>query len=148
MLCLLALLAASAAASANQTTDEQARRAHAIASKVMSPFCPGSTVSTCTSPRAAEWRADIETWVKEGKSEAEIRQLLAARTPTHDLSGTPRTSLGWGLPIILAAAALALLWWLLRRFARARPAAEPQVQLSEEPKLDEQLDRELHELDD
>jgi cytochrome c-type biogenesis protein CcmH/NrfF len=144
---LLAALSVTAAAWSEPATEDQARRAHAIANQVMSPFCPGSTVATCTSPRAAEWRADILTWVKEGHSEAEIRTRLQQRVPGKDLSGTATSAWSWGLPAVVVVAGGSLLIWLLRRFVRTRPRPEPES-ASGDSELDERLDRELERLDD
>src|SRR5688572_23813940 len=58
---------------------ERDRRAEAISRSIMSPFCPGRTVSSC--PNAAPWRADIRTWVGEGVDSEEIKRRLAARVP-------------------------------------------------------------------
>jgi cytochrome c-type biogenesis protein CcmH/NrfF len=136
------------AAVAGEPSDEQSRRAHAIASKVMSPFCPGSTVATCSSPRAAEWRSDIRKWVMEGLSEEEIRTRLQRRTPGRDLSGTPRTAFGWTLPLVLVGLGAILLLWLLRRFSRARPPAGNDAPAADDSRLDERLENELDRLDD
>ncbi len=135
---------------ANQPDAEQARRAHALSSKLMSPFCPGSTLATCTSPQAAKWRTDIQDWVKEGVSEEEIRRRLAARVPGHDLTGTATPGWGWGLPIALAVGAIVLLVWLLRRFRPPPPPPTPASndEDADDPSLDEKLDRELDRLDE
>ena len=130
------------------TTEQQARRSHAIASRLMSPFCPGSTIASCSSPRAEKWRADIQQWVKEGKNEAEIRARLQARAPGHDLSGSPSSRLGWWLPTLLAIGAVGLLVLLLKRFARAHPVAQAGESEPAAPHLEEELDRELSRLDD
>jgi cytochrome c-type biogenesis protein CcmH/NrfF len=145
---LLLALTLTHVAVAREPSSEQARRAHVIASNIMSPFCPGSTVASCSSPRAVEWRADIQAWVAEGVSEQEIRRRLAARVPGHDLSGTAAPSLGWGLPIILVVLGVVLLAVLLRRFARARPVPEPSAVGPKDRKWDEQLQRELDRLDE
>jgi cytochrome c-type biogenesis protein CcmH/NrfF len=123
---VVALTAVSVARAEDQSAHD-AHRAHAIASHIMSPFCPGSTVASCSSPRAAEWRADIHSWVKEGVSEQEIRRRLSARVPGHDLSGTPAPALGWFVPIVLAVLAVGLLAILLRRFIPARTGAARRV---------------------
>ena len=116
----------------------------------MSPFCPGSTLATCTSPQAAKWRTDIQTWVQEGISEEEIRRRLAQRVPGHDLTGTSTVGWGWGLPIALAVGAIALLFWLMRRFRKPPPplSSTAEDEATGDPSLDEKLDRELDRLDE
>ena len=138
-------------ARANEPDAEHSRRAHALASKFMSPFCPGSTLATCTSPQAAIWRRDIQNWVDEGVSEEEIRRRLSARVPGHDLTGTSTVAWGWGLPIALALGAIVLLLWLMRRFHSGPPPPSQDSRDGEktsDPSLDEKLDRELDRLDE
>ncbi len=103
-----------AASPAGVDEEEVNRAAEALAQKMMSPFCAGRTLSACPSPKAAEWRDDIRTMVRQGVPADEIRQRLAARIPSHDLFGIPKTPLGWALPIFLVLAAVALLVFLLR----------------------------------
>lgn len=61
------------------TWAEPSRRAAELSSQIMSPFCPGKTLDSCTSPNAAEWRGEIRQWVDEGVSSEEIRQRLEQR---------------------------------------------------------------------
>lgn len=103
---------------------ERDRQAEALSQSMMSPFCPGRTLSACPSPKAAGWRADIRVWVGEGVSAEEIRRRLAARIPQHDLFGIPKTPLGWLLPIALVLAALTLLVGLLRVLIKPRALVE------------------------
>jgi cytochrome c-type biogenesis protein CcmH/NrfF len=58
---------------------EPSRRAAELSSQIMSPFCPGKTLDSCTSPNAAEWRGEIRQWVDEGVSSDEIRRRLEQR---------------------------------------------------------------------
>jgi len=142
-----ATVSATAAAGSAPPTEQESRRAHAIASRIMSPFCPGSTVASCTSPRAAAWRADILSWVREGRTDEEIRARLQSQVPGRDLSGTPDSGIDWGLPLAVVIAGSGLLGWLLRRFMQrnSKPAPAPETDRGE---LDEKLDRELRDLDD
>lgn len=88
------------------------RQAEAISRSIMSPFCPGRTVSAC--PNAGPWRNDIREWVAEGVPAVEIRERLAARVPEHNLSGVPKNRLGWLLPVGAGIGALGFLVFLLR----------------------------------
>src|SRR5688572_2587041 len=105
------------------SAEERDRQAEAIARSVMSPFCPGRTVSSC--PNAAPWRADIRQWVGEGVPADEIRRRLAARVPTQDLTGVPQNRLGWLLPSALGVGALGLLVFLLRYLIKPGPPPPP-----------------------
>jgi cytochrome c-type biogenesis protein CcmH/NrfF len=97
----------------NLPPEELERQAESIARSIMSPFCPGRTVSAC--PVAGPWREDIRRWVAEGVDAIEIKRRLAERVPEHNLGGVPKNRLGWVLPVGLGIGALALLIFLLRR---------------------------------
>ncbi len=104
--------AGAVAEAAALSEQESERQAEAISRSIMSPFCPGRTVSSC--PNAQPWRDDIRQWVREGVDSEEIKRRLAERAPKHDLSGVPKNPLGWVLPVGLAVGALAGLVLLLR----------------------------------
>lgn len=101
-----------AAAAGSMPPEEIEREAEAIARSIMSPFCPGRTVSAC--PNAGPWREDIRKWVAEGVDPVDIRQRLAERVPEHNLTGVPKNRLGWVLPVGLGVLALGILIFLLR----------------------------------
>lgn len=137
---------------AEMDAEARERKANAIARQVMSPFCPGRTLWGCPSPNAAEWREDIRTWVGEGLTAEEIRARLEKRAPGFDLSGAPSTSLGWGLPALLALMSVGLLAFVLSRLVRRGSAATPVARTAPEgtsattegdAELDARLDAEL-----
>ncbi len=103
-------------------TPEQGQRARAIERNTMSPFCPGRTLSDCPSPNAADWRREIEGWVRQGLSTDEIRARLEKRVG-GDLSGSPSSPLGSALPVLLGVFAVGLLALVLNRF-RSKALAE------------------------
>jgi cytochrome c-type biogenesis protein CcmH/NrfF len=95
-------------------------QAYDIASRTMSPFCPGRTLADCPSGKATEWRQDIRAMLEEGKSSAEIQQILNRRAG-ENLTGAPEGSLGWALPVGLCIGAIAVLGLVLRRIRREEP---------------------------
>lgn len=111
--------ATSAGHAAGISEAERDRQAEAISRSIMSPFCPGRTVSSC--PNAGPWRDDIRKWVGEGLDAAEIRRRLAARVPEHNLAGIPENRLGWVLPVGLGVGAFGLLVFMLR-YLVSRPS--------------------------
>lgn len=113
----------AAAPTVDLPPEEIERRAESIARSIMSPFCPGRTVSAC--PNAGPWREDIRNWVGEGVDAAEIRRRLSARVPEHNLAGVPKNRLGWVLPVGLGLGALGILVFLLRYLVRPRAEATP-----------------------
>jgi cytochrome c-type biogenesis protein CcmH/NrfF len=102
-----------------KTTVEQEREAEAIARSVMSPFCPGRTVSAC--PVAGPWREDIRRWVTEGVEPDEIRKRLHDRVPEHNLMGVPPNRLGWVLPVGAGLGMVGALVLILRRLIKSQP---------------------------
>lgn len=101
---------------------ERDREAESIARTVMSPFCPGRTVSSC--PNAGPWRDDIRKWVGEGVPAAEIRKRLYERVPETNLTGIPPNRLGWFLPIGAALLAVGALVVALRFLVKPSKAAD------------------------
>ena len=126
---------AQAQAAADRT--EQSRRAYALSGELMSPFCPGRTLSDCPSPNAAAWREDVRAWVESGVSDEEIVARLQARTSV-DLSSVPASPLGWSLLVALLMAGTALGVFALRRMVAPAPAMAPL-----DPALEAELRREL-----
>ncbi len=127
----------SSAQTVSGSDTERSRRAYALGGDLMSPFCPGRTLTDCPSPNAAAWREEIRAWVDAGVSDAEIRARLQARIPETDLSAVPRGPLGWVLPGLILLAGLGILTAALRRVTRA--AGEPEL----DPELEAELRLEL-----
>jgi cytochrome c-type biogenesis protein CcmH len=125
---------------ADEGSSEQARRAHRIASEVMSPYCPGRTLADCPSPRAGELRAEIRELVNQGLDNDAILTRLEARFGDA-IVGVPRSILGWTVPGLVLIVGAAVLIAALRRLSSGRtPQAEPG---SEGTAIEKDLDREL-----
>jgi len=130
-----------AVASAEDPPSES-RQVQAIVRNTASPFCPGKTLDSCPSPKAGDWRRDIQEWVGAGVPEAEIRGRLQARVPEFDLSIPPVKS-GWVIPLI--ALALSTLWLIVmaRRF-KGRGVRRHTIEApTHDYDLDARLDQEL-----
>ena len=115
-----ALIIAFAMGCASVPVEEasESRQVQSIVRTTNSPFCPGKTLDSCPSPRAAAWRQDINVWVEDGVSEGEIRERLQSRVPDFNLSPEPVKS-GWVIPAF--AVLLSTIWLLIvaRSFQRA-----------------------------
>jgi cytochrome c-type biogenesis protein CcmH/NrfF len=119
---LLVACGAALAAPAAESDLDELRRARALSEELMSPFCPGRTLSDCPSPNASAVRDEIRAWVDEGRSDAEIRAELRARFGDA-LVGEPQSF--WGRAAPLAAIALVGVLFALgarRVIARSPPA--------------------------
>lgn len=123
----------------------ESRQVQTIVRTTNSPFCPGKTLDSCPSPRAAEWRQDINAWVGDGVPEAEIRDRLQERVPGFDLSPAPVKS-GWVIPVI--AILLSTLWLIIvgRSFTHPSPPRRTRPP-ARDATLDARLDEELAQLD-
>jgi cytochrome c-type biogenesis protein CcmH/NrfF len=81
---------------------------------LMSPYCPGRTISSCTSPQARKLEQYILNEAQAGKSRAEIEGELVKRFPDiQGYLGRPELLWGTALGAVLAMAALA---WAARRW--------------------------------
>ncbi|MEM8608376.1 MAG: cytochrome c-type biogenesis protein CcmH [Myxococcota bacterium] len=127
--------------SASRTDDS--RTVQSIVRTTNSPFCPGKTLDSCPSPRAAEWRRDIHEWVEAEVPPNEIRDRLQERVPEFDLSPKP-LAFGWTIP--LAAVVISTLWFVVMSRRRRRPAS-PAQPFDADPSFDARLDEELAQLD-
>lgn len=127
-----------------QLDAESARRAHRLATDLMSPYCPGRTLADCPSPDAAALRSELRALLDGGVPEQEVRAQLEQRFGGA-ISGVPRTRLGWVLPgiaLVLGALGLAIALHRLLRAPRGG-AAQPPVS---DPELEAQLDAEIERL--
>jgi len=141
------LLLAPAGASAQDGTDaEESEWGYALASELMSPYCPGRTLPDCPSPQAAELREWIVAQEEAGRSQQEVRQQLLARFGDQLLQ-SPRAE-GFGLvAYLLPAAALVAGGWLLLAFLRRQRAASsgatPPRLSAVDPELERQVEDEI-----
>lgn len=122
---------------------QQSRQIQAIVRTTNSPFCPGKTLDSCPSPRAAEWRQDINAWVADGVEESDIRDRLQNRVPEFDLRPAPVTS-GWIIPavaVLLSTLWLALVARALRQPPPRRRSHPPERHAALDARLDEELER-------
>ena len=141
----IVLLAAASPQAVEPNDVDLARAAHAFSQQVMSPFCPGRTLTDCPSPDATALRAEIRRQFELGVSEESVRRALEARYG-DTVVGLPRSALAWLLPILALAAGAVLLGFTALRLSRPRsaapaapaaPAHEVEAQLAAE--LDEEI---------
>ena len=143
LLAVLLLLLPGAHARAD-TADAPAREAARLSASLMSPFCPGMTLSTCPSPDAATVRAEISDRLHRGEPSASIIADLEARFGDV-LDGSPRArGTGWVAWLGPGALGLALLAALRSaagsRAVAAAPATEPPLDPALLARLNDELD--------
>ena len=149
---LLVLLAgvAQAAPLKAQTDEALNREARIIFETVLSPYCPGRTISNCPSPQAEVLRTDIKEQLASGKTPEEIKEELYA-TFGDELRTIPRARgfglLAWIVPgLAFLAGGWAIAVWIGRTRARQSNSSEPTT-AELDPETQARLDDELKELD-
>jgi len=104
---------------------QQARYRHMI-HELRCLVCQNQTIADSDAPLAQDLRTQVEKQIREGRSDAEIKQYLTARYGDFVLYRPPvkaSTVLLWAGPFLLLFAALAIaLRQLLRRRAKDAPA--------------------------
>lgn len=115
---------ATGATSSPRDARDLLREASSVASSMMSPFCPGRTLSACPSPRAAEWRIEIRDWLAAGVPREQIVQRLQARTPEINLTSDRNPLYGWIAPALALLAMSGLVFGVGRRLLHGRRAAD------------------------
>ena len=122
----------------NPTYDVDTRRAQKLADDLKSPFCPGMTLKSCTSPNAARVRREIQDMVKQGLTNEEIIRRLKATHDRDDFSVTnpdqPMYTIFLPfLPFVILTVAMLM---MVRRWQRGRPET-PHVSLEETVDINE-----------
>jgi cytochrome c-type biogenesis protein CcmH len=119
-----------------------------LESEVMCPVCK-TTLDQSDSPAATRIKQLIAGWIRQGKSEQQIKAILVANYGRSILASPPRKGIDllvWLLPLLGALAGGAVLGALAWRWSRARePAPAAAGPLS--PELERRLDEELARLD-
>ncbi len=126
-------------------------RVLSLSRRLMSPFCPGLTLASCSSRGAAEWLVDVRVWVAEGATDDDIIARLQSRTPAFDISPDPGGNWNWGIGVVAIASITLLMGGIAYSTARHRrqdrnstaastvPVWSEQEHLDLEERLDEEL---------
>jgi len=127
-LCLVFFSAAARAGDAHE-------QAIHIWDTIMSPYCPGRTLSACPSDDARTLREEILADLEQGKTPSEVREVLARRFGAA-IDGEARLSgigwLTWFVPISFLALGAAV---VVRRVLRKESTGETSAHaLSEDVK--------------
>ena len=119
-------------------------RAHAVAAELRCPVCQNLSVADSPSRLAGEMRSEIETQLRAGRTEDEVRAFFVARYGEWVLLEPTRS--GWNLvpwlfPIVAVLVGVLLWAAVIRR--RARPTAPPVSDVDRA-----RIERELRALED
>jgi cytochrome c-type biogenesis protein CcmH len=118
--------------------------AYDLADELMSPYCPGRTLSECPSSQAQNLRMWLVVQEAAGRPEAEVKAELVERYGKMVLPAPEPAGFGlaaYVVPVAAFAAGGALLWAFLRRQTRER--AEPAAAAPLDPELARLVDEEL-----
>jgi cytochrome c-type biogenesis protein CcmH/NrfF len=127
--------------------------AYELASQLMSPYCPGRTLSECPSPQAATLRMWIIVQESAGRPKDEVLEELYARFGDQ-LRGAPRAE-GFGIaayaiPVLAFLGGGILVWVFLRRHTASSGqvsvsagAAEAAASGPLDPELERLVDEDL-----
>ena len=133
-----------------QTDEALNRDARIIFETVMSPYCPGRTISNCPSPQADELRAVIKEKLASGQTADDVKEELYA-TFGDDLRTVPRARgfalLAWvvpGIGFLIGGWAIAV--WMGRTRTQRTQTSEP-VGVDLDPETQARLDAEMSELE-
>ena len=142
----LAAIAAVLLLAGTAAAEEPPSWAYAIASEVMSPFCPGRTLAECPSSSAESLRMWIIVQAAAGRTRDDVEAELYERYGDQ-IRSTPKVEgvgiAAYVIPIVAFLAGGALLAWFLRRTTLAA-AQEPRLPVEPlDPELERLLDEEL-----
>jgi cytochrome c-type biogenesis protein CcmH/NrfF len=119
--------------------------AHAIefSGQIMSPFCPGVTLHECPSAEAIELRERIAIWFARGWSDQQVMSELEDQYG-DSIRAAPATEgaglAAWIVPILVAAAGLGLVVFLVRSWLSMSAAQEPPLSREESIRLRAEMD--------
>jgi cytochrome c-type biogenesis protein CcmH len=143
-LALALIFAGVALAQAGDPSDDQV---NAIAKQLYCPVCENIPLDVCGTQACAQWRELIREKLKEGWSEAQIKQYFVDQYGDRVLATPPARGLNWLVYIIPPLAILAGIYVLYRAFkAWKRPPAEVIVDELAQPPTDEYMKRMEEEL--
>jgi len=122
-------------------TPEVEREARAIFADILSPYCPGLTLTSCPSQGAFVLKDSIRKQLAVGMTTEQVWAELEARFG-ESIYAKPKARgvglLAWiGPYIAIAFAGLLLTWWLRRSAARGREKAPP-LALASDPSLNDE----------
>ncbi len=94
-----------------------------ISKTLYCPVCPNTPLDVCNTQACADWRNDIKQMLREGKSEAQIRQYFVSRYGFQVLGAPPAEGfyqLAYWLPLLGIVLGAVIAWlsvrtWLARR---------------------------------
>jgi cytochrome c-type biogenesis protein CcmH/NrfF len=141
----LLLGASTATAADGEAAAEPEGWAYKVSNEVMSPFCPGRTLSACPSPQADELRMWLIVQEASGRSREDVEAELYERFGEVLRSAPLAEGFGvtaYAFPVIAFLAGGVVVAVFLRRQTRVTATPEPSSQ-QPDPELERIIDQEL-----
>jgi cytochrome c-type biogenesis protein CcmH/NrfF len=139
------LLGVSTATAEGEATAEPEGWAYKVSNELMSPYCPGRTLSACPSPQADELRMWLIVQEASGRSREDVEAELYERFGEVLRSAPLAEGFGvtaYAFPVIAFLAGGVVVAVFLRR--QTRVAAKPApAALASDPELERVIDQEL-----
>jgi len=147
---VLLIMVTPAALLLAQTDQDLNREARVIFETVMSPYCPGRTISNCPSPQADELRVTIKQQLAMGETPENIKEELYA-VFGDEMRTVPRARgfalLAWVVPgLVFLAGGWAIVTWM-RRTGTDRLEAPESVSVEMDAESEARLKAEIAELE-
>ena len=111
------------ACSATDEVPDLERRAQQINKSVMCPVCPGESIDQSQHPLSLQMRAVVDEKLREGWSDAQVRQFFVERYGLEVLLEPPAEGahlIAWLVPPLGLVVALAALYLAVRLMTRPR----------------------------
>lgn len=139
-------LAARPAQAQDGSLEEQTRE---IAKHLNCPTCAGRNLADCPTDTCAQWKGEIATQLKAGRSAAQVTEYFTARFGPGVLQEPPREGgylLAWIFPFVVFGGLLITAFYVVRKSSRRGIAGAPAAAASgpADPYADE-LERQVRE---
>lgn len=121
---VLLLLPAVAAGQGAAYDEDVLRQARDIYNQIMSPYCPGKTLSNCSSGAAEQLRHDIRDRLAAGEPPEMIIASLVEEFGESVLAAPPNEGVGrlaWLTPFVAIVFGLVVIVTFVRRYYRPAP---------------------------
>ncbi len=145
VLFLSVFLAARSGYAQDGSLEEQTRE---IAKRLNCPTCAGRNLADCPTDTCAQWKGEISTQLRAGRSAAQVTEYFTARFGPGVLQEPPREGayvLAWIFPVVVFFALIATAFYVVRKSSRRGLVPEPvAVPVRNDPYANE-LERQVQE---
>ncbi|HQV28164.1 MAG TPA: cytochrome c-type biogenesis protein CcmH [Thermoflexales bacterium] len=138
------LLAARPTQAQDGSLEEQTRE---IAKNLNCPTCAGRNLADCPTDTCAQWKGEISTQLKAGRSAAQVTEYFIARFGPGVLQEPPREGgflLAWIFPIVVFVGLIAAAFYVVRNSSRRGAPTAPAAATAADPYAVE-LERQVRE---